>query len=186
MVDKEKYYQESISSGIPTYYFLMRDFGIGKDCKNFVETGTFLGDAVKYALDQGFQQILSCEMMKDRYEHCMNKFKENDNVSLWLSKSDDCFSEMVESLKEKSCFWLDAHDEGGGIPTFYELDVIAKHDIKDHTIIIDDIPVYFPGREELLEEKLYSINKDYNIEYFPLDMGSKGRIDGYELVAYIE
>ena len=97
----------------------MPNFGIGKDCKNFVETGTFLGDAVKYALDQGFQQILSCEMMKDRYEHCMNKFKENDNVSLWLSKSDDCFSEMVESLKEKSCFWLDAHDEGGGIPTFY-------------------------------------------------------------------
>ena len=66
------------------------------------------------------------------------------------------------------------------------LNEIAKHDIKDHTIIIDDIPVYFPGREELLEQKLYSINKDYNIEYFPVDMGSKGRIDGYELVAYIE
>ena len=43
MVYKEKYYQESISSGIPTYYFLMRDFGIGKDCKNCYLNTTIFG-----------------------------------------------------------------------------------------------------------------------------------------------
>ena len=121
MTDKDKYFQESISSGIPTYYFLLRDFGVGKGCKNFVETGTHLGNGVQYALDNGFDEVLSCEMMQDRYQHCMDRFKDNDNVSLWLGKSDDCFSEMVSKLTEKSCFWLDAHAEGGGVPTFEEL-----------------------------------------------------------------
>ena len=186
MTDKDKYFQESISSGIPTYYFLLRDFGVGKGCKNFVETGTHLGNGVQYALDNGFDEVLSCEMMQDRYQHCMDRFKDNDNVSLWLGKSDDCFSEMVSKLTEKSCFWLDAHAEGGGVPTFEELDVIKNSSIKDHTIIIDDIPVYFVGKVAALEQKLLSINEDYIIEYFPVDLGGeRGRVDDYELVAYV-
>ena len=52
--------------------------------------------------------------------------------------------------------------------------------------MIDDIPVYFGGQVAALEEKLLSINKDYTIEYFPVDLGgAKGRVDDYELVAYV-
>ena len=155
-------------------------------CKNFVETGTHLGNGVQYALDHGFEEILSCEMMEDRYQHCMNRFKDNDNVSLWLGKSDVCFSEMVNKITEKSCFWLDAHAEGGGVPTFEELDVIKTNNIKDHTIIIDDIPIYFGGKSLDLEKKLLTINENYTIEYFPVDLGGqRGRVDDYELVAYV-
>ena len=72
---------------------------------------------------------------------------------------------MLEQVDKRSCFWLDAHDEGGGVPTFEELDIIKSHPIKDHTILIDDIPVYFNDKRESLEKKIKSINKDYTIEY---------------------
>lgn len=74
----------AVAEGNPVCYYIFRDLGIGKDCKYFVETGTHLGGSVQFALDLGFEQIFSCEMMRDRYEHCMNKFKDSDNVNLWL------------------------------------------------------------------------------------------------------
>jgi len=163
-------------------YYIFRDLGIGKDCKYFVETGTHLGGGVQYALDLGFEQIFSCEMMRDRYEHCMNKFKDSDNVNLWLGNSNDCFDDMVSKIDKKSCFWLDAHDEGGGVPTFEELDSIKQNSIKNHTIVIDDVPVYFSGKEKKLEEKILSINSDYKITYYK----SLNPVDDYILVAYVD
>jgi len=85
-------------------------------------------------------------------------------------------------VDKKSCFWLDAHGEGGGVPTFDELDLIAENEIKDHTIIIDDIPVYFRGRVAQLEAKLKSINPDYTLTYYK----SIDREQDYVLAAYIE
>jgi hypothetical protein len=150
----------AVREGRPVCYYLFRDLGIGKDCKYFVETGTHLGGSVQFALDLGFEEALSCEMMPDRYNHCMEKFSENDNVSLWLGDSDD----------------------GGGVPTFEELDLIAENEIKDHTIIIDDIPVYFLGRQKQLEDKLKSINPNYTLTYYK----SIDREQDYVLAAYVE
>ena len=96
--------------------------------------------------------------------------------------SEDCFVEMMKHVDKKSCFWLDAHGEGGGVPTFDELDLIEKNEIKDHTIIIDDIPVYFAGRIQQLENKLKSINPDYTLTYYK----SIDREQDYVLAAYIE
>ena len=141
-----------------------------------------MGGSVQFALDLGFEEALSCEMMEPRYNHCMEKFSENDNVSLWLGDSENCFSEMMKQVDKKSCFWLDAHGEGGGVPTFEELDLIAENEIKDHTIIIDDIPVYFIGRVAQLEAKLKSINPDYTLTYYK----SIDREQDYVLAAYIE
>ena len=37
-----------------------------------------------------------------------------------------------------------------------------------------------------LEKKLLTINENYTIEYFPVDLGGqRGRVDDYELVAYV-
>ena len=54
MLDKQKYFEELYeveSKDIPTHSFLSRDFGVKKDCKYFIETGTHLGHGVQYALD---------------------------------------------------------------------------------------------------------------------------------------
>jgi len=176
-------FKTAVEEGRPVCYYLFRDLGIGKDCKYFVETGTHMGGSVQFALDLGFDEAFSCEMMESRYNHCMEKFSENDNVSLWLGDSEDCFSEMMKQVDKKSCFWLDAHGEGGGVPTFNELEEIAKNSIKDHTIIIDDVPEYFKGADKFrLEKELLAINPDYKLQYYK----SINRTDDYVLAAYIE
>lgn len=175
-------FDKAVAEGNPVCYYIFKDLGIGKDCKYFVETGTHLGGSVQFALDLGFEQIYSCEFMEDRYQHCMDKFQNDDNVNLWLGDSSDCFEDMMKQVDKRSCFWLDAHGEGGGVPTFEELDLIAENEIKDHTIVIDDIPVYFLGREKVLEEKLLSINPNYTLQYYK----SINPTDDYVLVAYVE
>jgi hypothetical protein len=195
MFDKNKYFEElyaTESKNIPTCAFLFRDFGVKLGCKYFVETGTHLGHGVQYALDHGFEQILSCEFMSDRHEHCMKRFEKNDNISLYLGTSLDCIPKMLKVINDKSCFWLDAHDEGGGVPTFEELELIKNHSIKNHTIIIDDIPTYFSDKIDALENLIFSINKNYKIEYFPVYFGiapeytSHRIIEDYQLVAYTD
>ena len=94
-------FKTAVEEGRPVCYYLFRDLGIGKDCKYFVETGTHMGGSVQFALDLGFDEAFSCEMMESRYNHCMEKFSENDNVSLWLGDSEDCFSEMMKQVDSK-------------------------------------------------------------------------------------
>ena len=66
---------------------------------------------------------------------------------------------------------------------FAELDEIKNNSIKDHTIIIDDVPEYFKGKDKVkLENKLFSINPDYQLKYFK----SINPNDDYVLAAYIE
>jgi hypothetical protein len=195
MFDKNKYFKKVYakeSKNIPTCSFLFRDFGVKLGCKYFVETGTHLGHGVQYALDHGFEYVLSCEFMQDRYQHCMDRFAKNDNVNLYLGTSLECMPKMLESVNDKACFWLDAYDEGGGVPTFEELQLIKDHPIKNHTIVIDDIPVYFSDKKEELENLILSINKDYKIEYVPVYFGiapeytSHRVVDDYQLFAYVE
>ena len=173
---------KGIKEGKIVAYYLFKDLGVGTGCKYFIETGTHIGNGVQYALDAGFEQVFSCEFMQDRYKECMDRFVDNDNVSLWLGTSVDCIPEMLKQVDEKACFWLDAHAEGGGVPTFEELDIIKGSGIKNHTILIDDIPVYFAGKEKKLEEKIRSINEDYVIEYHK----SINDVQDYILAAYIK
>ena len=179
----EELFDKAVEEGNPVCYYLFKDLGIDKDCKYFVETGTFKGGSVQMALDHGYEQVFSNEIFEIRYNKCMERFKDNDNVNLWLGDSYDTFPDMMKRIDKKSCFWLDAHGEGGGVPTFAELDEIKDNSIKNHTIIIDDIPEYFKGKDKTkLESKLLSINPDYQLKYFK----SINRTDDYILTAYIE
>ena len=175
-------FEKAVAEDKIVAYYLFKDLGVARDCKFFVETGTHIGNGVQYALDAGFDNILSCEFMENRHQECMERFKDNDNVGLWAGTSLDCIPEMLNQVDGKACFWLDAHSEGGGVPTFEELDFIKDHPIKNHTIIIDDIPVYFGGKEKKLEAKIKSINEDYVIEYYK----SINPEDDYILAAYIK
>ena len=71
-------FEQALKEGIHSFYYIFKDFGIGRDCKHFVETGTYMGDAVNYAVGLGFEQIFSCELSEERYNHCLEKFKDND------------------------------------------------------------------------------------------------------------
>lgn len=178
----KKLYNKAAAEDKNPMYYIYEYMGIKKGCKYFVETGTHLGGSVEASLELGFDKIFSCEMMKDRFDHCMNKFSENENVYLWNGTSIDCFPEIVSKLDFKSLFWLDAHGEGGGVPTFEELEIISSSSIKNHSILIDDIPIYFSNNSEELKKKILEINSNYKFIEFKTNHGTNFDVLG----AYVE
>ena len=96
-------------------------------------------------------------------------------ISLYLGDSCVLLPKVLQRINVKSTFWLDAHYSGeetgfsktsGKFPIYKELETIARHNIKNHTIMIDDMATFetnFPGGLSKLKSTLYSINKKYNI-----------------------
>jgi len=176
------FYDRAASEGKNPMYYVYEYLGIQGNCKYFVETGTHLGGSVEVALELGFEKVLSCEFMEDRYQFCMDKFKENENVLLWNGSSLDTFPEIISKIDKKSLFWLDAHGEGGGVPTFEELELIAESKIKTHNILIDDIPIYFNNNRDQLKDKILEINPKYKFIDFKTNHGTDYDVLG----AYVE
>ena len=159
------------------------------DCKYFVETGSHYGDGIAYAELAEFEKIFSCEFIEERYNYCISRFNHNKNIMLYHSLSLEFLKKIIPLLDEKTFFWLDAHDDGGGVPTFEELDLIKEFSVTN-TIMIDDVPAYFGDGIEL-KEKLLNINPNYTIERWNTlnvsDPNYEGEVkdDGYTMVAYL-
>lgn len=143
----------------------------------FIETGTHVGDGVQAALDAGFKKIRSCDLDIERV-----RARFALDAYVWLCESDSCsfLSGQLQAIHEPAIFWLDAHatDGGGGsysdCPLLGELAEIAKHPIKTHTILIDDIRLVGSGALRLddstdnysmwkLMDAIRAINPDYRI-----------------------
>ena len=133
----------------------------------FIETGTYKGGSIDRALELGYEQIWSIEYHIDFYEAACIKYNENSRVNLFHGSSADVLPSILDMVGNQKCFfWLDAHDTfgtGGGIPIQEELNAIKAHQRNDHTIMIDDIPLYFGDGFEL-KKKLYEINPNFVIE----------------------
>lgn len=154
-----------------------------KECHYFIETGTYKGYGIDAAKEVGFERYYSAEYLASLYEECLKKFKDDDDVFLYNGSSEECLVEILKSIDKKSLFWLDAHDSfgtGGGVPTFEELEVLKNHHIKNHTLLVDDIPLYFGNGEEL-KQKILQINPNYKF----LTHNPDTRPD-YILVAYVD
>lgn len=147
----------------------------------FVETGTNFGNGIYTALQCGFEQAISVEILEDLYNDCLEKFKEYDNVTLFCGDSKDALPEMLKLVQEPAFFWIDAHHDNGD-PAFEELSIIKEHHIKTHTILIDDIPVHFKGNlKNKIEKMILDINEDYVIEY-----ANNHFAENYIMVAHIK
>jgi len=145
----------------------------------FIETGTSLGDGVQLALDCGFNQIYSFEINPELVEHNRKRFKEHGSrVEIIYGDSSELLSLFLSRITEASTFWLDGHWDGGPVgkyrcPLLFELDAIANHAIKNHTLLIDDRRLFGDqnhhwGREvtePLVIERIKKINHDYYIKY---------------------
>ena len=151
-----------------------------------LETGTHKGDTVQTALDLGFKKILSVEVVNDMYENCKVRFEkeiEKGTVILYEGSSSERIGEMLEQIDSPILFWLDAHF-GDGTPVWKELEAIKNHPIKTHTILIDDIPLYFTKSN--LEENILQINPNYVFVYEDtLNEGINVTYPDYDLIAYI-
>lgn len=157
----------------------------------FIETGTYLGDTVKLALEYGFKHIHSIEIDEELYKKAVELFKGNPEVTIHLGDSVSILPTLI-SDKEPQTYWLDAHASGplkggktGPCPLVEELRAIsganvlvmrnndmvpAKSDINSHTIFIDDrrllgSPEWGGVQEGHIAELLHFINPDYNINF---------------------
>jgi hypothetical protein len=160
--------------------------------KYFIETGTFTGGGVIRALEAGFKFIHSIEIAPNYYESAVSAFANNENVTIHLGDSVKVLPDILSNIDEPITFFLDSHFFSasprmyGGeklseidVPLYQELDIIGSHNIKNHTILIDDRRVFglstIPGEpvfvdwtgisEARIKEKLLSINKDYEFYY---------------------
>lgn len=157
----------------------------------FVETGSYWGDGIQVALDSGFNKIISLECNEIYYNHCLNRFSDKKNVEMHLGDSSVDLFNIIKDIDEPITFWLDAHfmcndpeqnldnhPGRGKIPLIDELSQIKKHQLKNHTILIDDIDPLsnlsplgeFPptGSVETqldnLKEVISKINKKYQFQ----------------------
>ena len=151
----------------------------------FIESGTNVGEGIDTALKVGFERILSYEVYEPLYNDAKIKYANNNSVFLYNKSSIKMWDE-IQFINEPMTFWLDGHWSGSGTgydstmlyPLLEELDVIKKHHIKNHTILIDDRRLMRKDiengekehdiigcSEAEIIEKLYQINPNYKITY---------------------
>lgn len=115
----------------------------------FVETGTYLGDTTKVAAAL-FAHVHSVEVSNDLYEWTTQQLQSYSNIQLYRDHSVFFLDRLCSTYQAEAgtmLFWLDAH-YSGGITTLYqdvltpivdELEVLARHNMRDAVIMIDDI-----------------------------------------------
>lgn len=130
----------------------------------FVETGTKHGDGIALALRAGFKIARSIEHNFDLYHKVYQQFNDNLRVKLYYGKSIDYLAEAIKDIHIPITFWLDAHTEISS-PILEELDIISRHPVKDHVILIDDIRVFHLWGVTIddIRKRLLVINPKYNI-----------------------
>lgn len=138
----------------------------------FVETGTHMGYSVARALAIGYKRIYSMEIDVERYHYCLDKFTKDENVFLFYGDSLTQLPNILACINTKCTFWLDAHmsNISRNCPTLEELKIISNHNIKDHTILIDDMRDFgTPNHEGItiadLQKEILKINFNYRFRF---------------------
>lgn len=160
----------------------------------FVETGTFWGAGIRFALRAQFPEIHSIEIMNSFVCNARNQFKPYTNVHIWHGDSAVILKDVIKDMHKPITFWLDGHcgetQENGKkcTPLLEELDQIKLHPIKTHTILIDDMhccsTVFFDYiTKDQIIEKILEINPNYTITY--VNGGDQGEYPNNIMVARV-
>jgi len=142
----------------------------------FLETGSYLGYGVDQAIKAGFKNILSIEINEEYHNKCIQKFKGNPNVKLFLGDSRKILWDMIKDINDQITFWLDSHyfilqdvPTGGTLSTLEEeINIIARHPVKTHKILIDDVRLwksdYGINKEDIMN-RIKKINSNYGFTW---------------------
>ncbi len=153
----------------------------------FIETGCHLGSGITKAINAGYTKIFSCDINMPRVDHCINLINEMDNIPsnfepwIYNCTSAEYLTHLLPTIDTGVTFWLDAHDEGGGVPLFEELALIKKlFKNNTSTIIMDDVSLYISEKGlSAIQTIITDINPDYTFEFIDTN-----RTDSI-LIAYI-
>jgi len=136
----------------------------------YIETGTDNGVSLGKAINSGYKNIITIDILE--CEHTRKKYEEHKNVKFIKGSSSEIMWDLIKDINEQIVFYLDAHLFGEqvshNLPLLTEIDIIAKHPIKNHIIILDDVRLFANDMRVDLQaiiEKLKSINPNYNIQF---------------------
>lgn len=143
------------------------------DCDCWVESGSYHGDGITLAIQAGFTEIHSVDILNQlpaNYKHGLK------DIYLYTGDSATVFSGLLTKLKDRRImFWLDGHSqmfegEEENFPLMRELEEIRKSGIMDATILIDDFlfmthPDIVSWNKDELLYGLKRINPNYQITY---------------------
>jgi hypothetical protein len=144
----------------------------------FFETGTANADAVRLALEVGFEKIFTIEIDQILYNKNVNKYKKEiseGRVFMFLGDTFELMPQIIEKYIDKPCtFWLDAHQDfgPGGVkmcPLVEEIEYIKKSPL-NHVLLIDDRRMFGTWwgegiNENLIVSKIKELNNNYAIFY---------------------
>ena len=144
-----------------------RLFGID----TFVETGTCAGDTVN-AVRRCFKQIVSIELSPVFYLRAAARFANYGHIRILQGDSGALLPEVLAEIRRPVVFWLDAHETGGedtargdkASPIMEEMDAIFAHPIRDHVILIDDVPDFSGERDGI---PVLDVFRDYVLRQRP-------------------
>lgn len=112
----------------------------------FIETGTHTGKTTELAASLGFRTVYTIELSEQFYHAAKKKFASNPHIHCILGDSAEQLIRILPNIDEPVLFWLDGHWSMGdtargekAVPIYEELAAIARHHIKGHTILIDDL-----------------------------------------------
>lgn len=135
-----------------------------------IETGTYYGDTIE-ELKNNFKKIFSIELDRELYQMARTKFDKYSHIKIFNGDSGEILKHILDTVSEKSIFWLDGHYSAGvtakgdlNTPIIKELATILNHQNKEHIILIDDARC-FNGENDYptinqLEDYVHSINKN--------------------------
>ena len=119
----------------------------------FIETGTFKGDMVD-AMASHFTRVYSIELSETLHRETKLRFQSNRNVNLLCGDSAVLLPRILKEIDVPCLFWLDGHYSGGETakggketPILAELQAIAAHPVRLHTILIDDARLFIGAND---------------------------------------
>ena len=128
-----------------------------------------------------FGRDYSIELEDNLYLRCVERFKDK-NIHLIHGDSTEVLDSLLSDIDVPVTFWLDGHSSGtdpdtGIVTTFgkykspilQELDIIQRHHIKTHTILIDDLRLWsiaeYGFDTKTIMEKCLQINPRYEFTF---------------------
>jgi len=125
--------------------------------RNFVETGTYKGDAILYLSQFNFEKYYTVEFYDTFIQIALKKLAGIKNLKIFKGNSPYCLKSILHELNDNpTLFWLDAHlpdiypeindeilEEDLRFPLVNELNTILKNrNISNDYFIIDDLRIY--------------------------------------------
>ena len=146
--------------------------------KVFIETGTYDASGTLVAVEAGFPFIITMEICPRLFQFSCERLKPTKNVMMLLGDSAVLLPPVLQGVEHRCTFWLDAHQPQDGTPhqgdwencpLRQELDTIASHPIKNHTILIDDVDYMGTGHLDnltldMVKERILAINPGYQFK----------------------